>query len=155
MPEYGTLADYSEIDVVGAIDELLKSGKLVRKGQRYPTVWMPGKPVRSQSGKRSTDDRRSDDRRSVGTGRGHSRRASPGRHGGSISRALDNYRKRTARSLGWKPYMVFQKKVMLTIDEEQPDSLEALEGISGLGAAKIDRFGEDILEIVRAHGRGE
>jgi superfamily II DNA helicase RecQ len=65
---------------------------------------------------------------------------------------LDNYRKRTARSLKWKTYMVFQRKVVLAIDREEPDSLDALAKIPGLGPAKIERFGTDILDLVRAHG---
>ena len=49
--------------------------------------------------------------------------------------------------------MVFQRLVILAIDREEPDSHEALARISGLGPAKIDRFGDDILELVRAHRR--
>ncbi len=71
---------------------------------------------------------------------------------GPVARALDNYRKRTARSLKWKTYMVFQRKVILAIDREQPTSRAALSNIPGLGPAKIERFGDDILALVREHG---
>jgi len=47
--------------------------------------------------------------------------------------------------------MVFQRNVMLAVDREKPDSHAALERIPGLGRAKIERFGDDILEIVRLH----
>jgi ATP-dependent DNA helicase RecQ len=70
-----------------------------------------------------------------------------------VARALDNYRRRKARALGWKTYMVFQKNVMLAIDRDEPDSLEALERIPGLGPAKLERFGDEILELVRTHRR--
>ncbi|MFP6685174.1 MAG: HRDC domain-containing protein, partial [Polyangiaceae bacterium] len=70
-----------------------------------------------------------------------------------VARALDNYRRRTARELGWKTYMVFQRRVMMAIDRDEPDSLEALRQIPGLGPAKIERFGEDLLGLVRAHRR--
>jgi superfamily II DNA helicase RecQ len=73
------------------------------------------------------------------------------RYGGDIARALDNYRRRQARTLGWKTYMVFQKNVLMAVDLHEPEDLEALERIPGLGPAKIERFGEDILEIVRTH----
>jgi superfamily II DNA helicase RecQ len=46
---------------------------------------------------------------------------------------------------------VFQRKAILAIDREQPDSLDALARIPGLGPAKIDRFGDDILDLVRRH----
>ena len=47
--------------------------------------------------------------------------------------------------------MVLQHKVILAIDRHEPDSHAALERIPGLGPAKIERFGDDILELVRQH----
>ena len=139
MPEYGQLSQFSEEEVVGAIDQLLGEERLVRKGRNYPTVWLPGKPVRETH--RDKDSF------------ANAKRNATSRYGGNIARALDSYRKRTARQLGWKAYMVFQKRVMLDIDQQEPDSLEALYSISGLGEAKIERFGEDILAMVRKHRR--
>jgi ATP-dependent DNA helicase RecQ len=142
LPEYGKLSEHTEDSVVAAIDHLLGEGRLQRTGRKYPTVWMPGKPVRAQ--KESSDD----------SGSAPARRAqSTSRYGGDIARALDNYRNRTARALGWKTYMVFQRRVILAIDREEPDSIEALAKISGLGPAKIERFGEDVLGLVRQHRR--
>ena len=51
--------------------------------------------------------------------------------------------------------MVFQRKVLLEIDRVEPQSLAELERIPGLGPAKVERFGDDILELVRAHGQSE
>jgi len=141
MPEYGKLADFDEHSIVAAIDELIAQKKLQRTGRKYPTVWLAGKPIReakSSRGKNSDEAAR--------------QKRSSSRYGGPVARALDNYRKRTARSLKWKTYMVFQRKVVLAIDREEPDSLDALAKIPGLGPAKIERFGADILELVRTHG---
>jgi len=139
LPEYGSLAQYSEADIVAAVGELLDDGSLKRTGRKYPTVWIPGKSIRSAGRETSAASPR--------------RRSS--RYGGSIARALDNYRRRKARALKWKIYMVFQRKVMLAIDRTEPQSLAELERIPGLGPAKVARFGDDILELVRAHGRSE
>ena len=139
MPEYGALADCSEDSVIAAIDNLLDKGRLKRTGKKFPTVWIPGKPLRTPKTSR------------VGANAAPARKTS--RHGGDVARALDNYRKRTARSLGWKAYMVFQRKVILAIDREEPDSLEALGRIHGLGPDKIERFGQDVLGMVRKHRR--
>jgi ATP-dependent DNA helicase RecQ len=65
--------------------------------------------------------------------------------------ALEAYRAKMARSLRWKGYMVFQDRVIAAIEEERPRSLAALERVPGLGPAKIARFGQDILDIVRRH----
>jgi ATP-dependent DNA helicase RecQ len=141
IPEYGTLSEYDEESVIAAIDSLLAAGRLERTGRKYPTVWIPGKPVRSKA--RST----------TSSGAPVPRTKRPRHFGGDLARALDNYRKRTARKLQWKTYMVFQKAVIMAIDRDEPDSLEALERIPGLGPAKVERFGEDILDLVRVHRR--
>jgi hypothetical protein len=49
--------------------------------------------------------------------------------------------------------MVFQRRVIVSIDRQRSTSLADLARIPGLGPAKIERFGEDILELVRRYGR--
>lgn len=142
LPEYGKLAEYSEASIVAAIDALLAEGRLLKTGRKYPTVWMPGKPVRAAPGARPR----------AGGAKAAGRSGSRSRPG-AVARALDNYRKRTARQLKWKAYMVFQRRVIVAIDRDQPTSHAALERIPGLGPAKIERFGDDILQLVREHGR--
>jgi len=137
VPEHGLLAEYPAAAIAAAIEDLLVQGRLRRTGAKYPTVWLPGKPVRPQ--RPTAPSRRTELARSP-------------RYGGPVARALDNYRRRTARALKWKTYMVFQRATMLAIDREQPDSPAALAKIPGLGPAKIERFGEDILDLVRRHG---
>ena len=140
LPEYGCLAEYDEASIVAAIDELLAAGRLKRTGQKYPTVWIPGKRVR---GERSGN---TSDAAAPKTPRRRSRR-----FGGTIARELDNYRRRQARALKWKAYMVFPHRTVLAIDREEPRSREALARIPGLGPARIERFGSDILDLVRQH----
>ncbi len=157
LPEYGELSEYSEDAVIAAIDGLLGEGRLQRTGKKYPTVWIPGKPVRTTRVTRGSA-KGSEDANGGGWGStshsiSTSRRNSQPRYGGDIAKALDNYRKRTARKLGWKTYMVFQRRVLLAIDRDEPDSIEALGRIPGLGPAKIERFGEDLLGMVREHRR--
>ena len=141
LPEYGKLAEYSEASIVAAIDALLLAGRLQKTGRKYPTLWIPGKPVRVAPAALN---------RPGAARRGLRRGAMP--RAGPVARALDNYRKRTARRLKWKAYMVFQRKVIMAIDREKPTSRAALARIPGLGPAKIERFGEDILALVREHG---
>jgi ATP-dependent DNA helicase RecQ len=143
MPEYGTLAEYDEASIVAAIEALLVNGRLQRTGRKYPTVWIPGKAIRGSTKSESSGDGEETPRKPL--------KRRPGRHGGSIARALDNYRRRQARALKWKSYMVFQRRAILAIDREEPDSLAALARIPGLGPAKIERFGNDILDLVRQH----
>lgn len=141
IPEHGALHHYAEEDIVAAIVDLLAVGALAKKGQKYPTVWLPDKPVRAI-------------RSPGGAGASPRKRTSKKKKGGRFSntqlaRALENYRRRKARSLKWKPYMVFQLRVILAVDDRRPQSVNELARIPGLGVAKIDRFGEDIIDLVR------
>jgi ATP-dependent DNA helicase RecQ len=139
MPEHGALAEYSESAIAAAIDALVGEGKLRRTGRKYPTVWLPGRPLRAPRAEGETRQATS------------AARARSSRWGGPVARALDNYRRRQARALRWKTYMVFQHNVLLAIDRALPDSRAALAQIPGLGPARLERFGDDILELVRQH----
>ena len=68
-----------------------------------------------------------------------------------IKLALDTYRKQKARQLKWKTYMVFQRATIAAIDARRPTTMQELAKIPGLGPAKLARFGEDILALVRQH----
>jgi ATP-dependent DNA helicase RecQ len=134
LAQHGALAAFSEVDIAATIEQLLRDRRLVRRGRKYPTVALPGpakaRTPRGAFGKRGRD----------------------GSAASSITVELDRYRKRMARQLKWKAYMVFQRGVISALDRERPDSLAALARIPGLGPNRIARFGEDLLAIVRRYG---
>lgn len=140
LEAHGALRDHPETDVVATIEALLQEGRLARRGQKYPTVWLPNKPVRASISRRVVSE--------ATNPRSKPRRA---RRFSDLIRALDNYRKRTARRLNWKPYMVFQRQAIVAIDRDRPQTHAALARIPGLGPAKIERFGDDIIDLVRKH----
>ena len=49
-PHHGALAHVPELALVKAIEGLLEEGRLAPRGKRYPTVWLPDKPVRAKKG---------------------------------------------------------------------------------------------------------
>lgn len=83
--------------------------------------------------------------------------ASPGRAKArstrsELARALESYRRRMAKQLACKPFIVFHRKVITAVDRQRPQTLEALAQIPGLGTVKIERFGKDILDLIRRAG---
>jgi ATP-dependent DNA helicase RecQ len=124
-----SLPGATEAELLATIDALIDDRRLVRRGRRFPTVTVPG----------GASPR--------ATARAPRRR----RDGGDVARELDRYRRQKARELRWKAYMVLQRRVIAAIDEQRPGSREALARIPGLGPAKIERFGDDILAVVRRH----
>ncbi len=135
LPAFGSLAEHGEELIVAGLDELLARGVLVRRGLKYPTVWLASRPL--------AEARRTGERRTRSTAKSAS--------GSSLAYALDGYRKRMARQLKWKTYMVFQRKTLAAIAQAMPQSRAALAKVPGLGPAKIDRFGDDLLALVREH----
>jgi ATP-dependent DNA helicase RecQ len=138
ISQHGALSEREERDIVAAIEQCLESGQLVRKGNRYPTVWLPNKPVRAPREASETN---------AGTKpRSNARAYTPMRG------AFERFRKQKAKELKWKLFMVLQKRTILALDAKRPRTLKELEAIPGLGRAKIDRFGSELLRILREHG---
>ena len=50
------------------------------------------------------------------------------------------------------PYVVFHDRVLHEIAETRPGSLAELGAISGVGSAKLERYGPDVLVVLRSEG---
>jgi len=64
---------------------------------------------------------------------------------------LRTWRGEVAREHGVPAYVIFHDATLREIALSEPDSLEALGHISGVGARKLEAYGDDILERVAAH----
>ena len=67
-----------------------------------------------------------------------------------LGERLRAWRLERARSDGVPPYVVFHDRVLLEIAETRPASLEELAQVSGVGPAKLERYGPDVLVALRA-----
>jgi len=67
----------------------------------------------------------------------------------SLFTALRAWRAEVARSHGVPAYVIFHDATLREIALARPSSLEALGEISGVGARKLEAYGEEILERVR------
>jgi DNA helicase-2/ATP-dependent DNA helicase PcrA len=61
---------------------------------------------------------------------------------------LRAWRLERAREDGVPPYVVFHDKVLHAIADAQPTSLGELSQIAGVGPAKLDRYGDDVLALL-------
>ena len=55
---------------------------------------------------------------------------------------------RDRKEAGVPPYVVFHDATLRQIAAEVPTSLDALAGVSGVGAGKLDKWGAAVLETV-------
>ena len=66
--------------------------------------------------------------------------------------ALRERRRELAKEAGVPPYVIFHDSVLRAMALARPRSLPELGRIAGVGTAKLERYGEAFLEVLRAHG---
>jgi ATP-dependent DNA helicase RecQ len=65
---------------------------------------------------------------------------------------LKAWRLEEAKTQGVPAYVIFHDATLLEIARQHPMSQDELAGISGVGQAKLERYGAQILEIIREDG---
>jgi ATP-dependent DNA helicase RecQ len=63
--------------------------------------------------------------------------------------ALKTWRREQARAQGVPPYVVFHDRTLLELAGRRPADLEELAGVSGIGAAKLERYGQGLLQVLQ------
>ena len=61
---------------------------------------------------------------------------------------LRTWRLERAREAGVPPFVVFHDTVLRRIADARPASLAELSQISGVGPAKLERYGDELLAVV-------
>ena len=69
--------------------------------------------------------------------------------------ALKAKRMELAREQGVPPYVIFHDSTLLEILNQRPASLAELGGISGVGQAKLTRYGDEFLKVVEEVANGD
>lgn len=65
-----------------------------------------------------------------------------------VKSRLKAWRLEKSRSEGYKPYYIFNDAQMEDLIEKNPKTKEELLNVSGFGAVKVEKYGEDILKIL-------
>jgi DNA helicase-2/ATP-dependent DNA helicase PcrA len=71
--------------------------------------------------------------------------------GGPVFERLRAWRRTRAQADGVPPYVVFHDRTLARIAERMPSDREELIAIPGIGARKLERYGDEILEVVAAN----
>lgn len=71
--------------------------------------------------------------------------------GDALFEALRALRRDLAREAGVPPYVVFHDSVLREMAAVRPASLEALGQIGGIGARKLEAYGDAFLTVIRQH----
>jgi ATP-dependent DNA helicase RecQ len=127
-PHFGVLRSASELAIFEAFDALLAAGKLVRKGKKYPTLWVADKPVRAR------------------------KERSEKKEPSSLEAALRRFRKNEARRRRLKPYQVFQDRTLRALCVERPTTLPSLREVWGIGEERAEKYGRALIELCATLG---
>jgi DNA helicase-2/ATP-dependent DNA helicase PcrA len=76
----------------------------------------------------------------------------PATYDEALFEALKAWRLERSRGDSVPAYVVFTDATLELIAEVLPRDPAALRRISGVGAAKIDKYGDDVLAVVAGHG---
>lgn len=68
----------------------------------------------------------------------------------ALFQALRAKRMELAKAQGVPPYVIFQDKQLVAMVLQQPTNLSEFAGLSGVGQAKLERYGEAFLEVIAA-----
>lgn len=71
-----------------------------------------------------------------------------------LFQALRTLRKRLADEAGMPPYIIFNDASLRAMAERQPTTLEEFATIAGVGQAKLTRYGQEFVELIRTRRSG-
>ncbi|WP_248305722.1 DNA helicase RecQ [Agromyces sp. H66] len=145
-------ADLGEQQWRGVVRQLLAQGLLATHGE-YGTLALTDASAAVLSGARTVMLRTEPDRpiRSRGP------KAVPAAADldpaqAELFQALREWRAGEAREQGVPAYIVFGDATLRGVAEARPTALADLDGISGIGAKKLEAYGEKLLAVVAEHG---
>lgn len=139
-PFYGKLSYISEEAVLAKLENWVQTKEIKIAGKKYPKLYLATNPPLPRKEKFEAE---------IEAGLRVRKIQTPNQ---ILVKALKNFRDREARKYRWKKFMVLHNSVISRIANLKPKTKQDLLHIKGLGDAKIEKFGDGILETIRKHG---
>jgi ATP-dependent DNA helicase RecQ len=113
---------------------LTEAARPVLKGEQPVWLRQDAEPARRRSSKAERVSR--------------AKEAFAGANDDPLWQALKAKRLELAREQGVPPYVIFHDSTLLEILNQRPQTLDAMGRISGIGQAKLVRYGDDFLKVL-------
>ncbi len=147
LATFGIGTELNDQEWRGVVRQLLAQGLLAVHGDGYGTLVLTESSAAVLSGSREVRLRRE-----VARPTRSSKRSAPSdlpAAAAPLFERLRAWRAATARELGAPAYVVFADATLRGIALTTPSTLDELSTVSGVGAAKLEKFGDAVLAIVR------
>ncbi|WP_332814279.1 DNA helicase RecQ [Ramlibacter sp.] len=154
---FGLGADFSEAQLRGVLRQLVAIGALAVDAQAFNTLKLTEGSRAVLRGERPVLLRESVAQGANGRKRREprDRSALPAAAAGLTEAgqarfaALKAWRGEVARAHNLPAYVIFHDATLAAIAALGPQSIEALEGVSGIGARKLEAYGEEVMRVLR------
>ena len=154
LSTFGIGADFTEVQLRGVLRQLIAIGALGVDAQAFSTLYLTEASravlkgdvtVRLRASVSTPTDRKAK--------RGTTGAAKPApveldAQGQLRYAALKAWRAEVARAHNLPAYVIFHDATLGAIAQAGPDSLEALQGIAGIGIKKLEAYGQEVLRVV-------
>ncbi|MBE7942675.1 MULTISPECIES: DNA helicase RecQ [Ramlibacter] len=156
LSTFGIGAAFSEAQLRGVLRQLIATGALAVDASAYNTLQLTeGSRAVLRGGVQVQL------REAVSQGRTRTRTRRGGAEPAAVAAGLTAegqarfanlkaWRAEVAREHNLPAYVIFHDATLAAIAALAPDSLEALQGVSGIGARKLEAYGEEVLRVVNA-----
>ena len=154
LSTFGIGAHFTEVQLRGVLRQLIAIGALGVDAQAFSTLYLTEASravlkgdvtVRLRASVSTPAERKAK--------RGSSAPAKPApvaldAQGQQRYAALKAWRGEVAKAHNLPAYVIFHDATLGAIAQAGPDSLEALQGIAGIGAKKLEAYGQEVLRVV-------
>ena len=155
LSTFGVGADLSEMQLRGVLRQLIAMGAVAVDAQAFNTLQLTDKSRAVLRAEVSVQLRESasspSERKRKRSGAGAAAiRAPIALDGAALERyaALKAWRAEVARGHNLPAYVIFHDATLATIAQRAPHSLGDLQGISGIGAKKLEAYAQEVLRVV-------
>jgi ATP-dependent DNA helicase RecQ len=156
LSTFGIGADYSEAQLRGVLRQLIATGALAVDGSAFNTLQLTEGSRAVLKGEQQVLLRESVTQAGGSRRRGKTDKGVPAVAAGLTSdaqlrfAALKAWRAEVARAHNLPAYVIFHDATLSAIAALAPQSLRDLEGVSGIGAKKLEAYGEEVLRVVNS-----
>ena len=149
LPTFGVGRDVSDVAWRGVARQLVAQGALDVAVENHGEL-LPTEAARPILKGQSSVMMRADMVETATPAPRERERAAPVTSDNPAFDALREWRKSEARAQGVPAYVIFHDRTLAEIAERMPGGLDELAEVPGVGATKLERYGDAVLEVLRA-----